>query len=125
MNFNGPDQVVTSTEKVKLLGFLRRTHGKAETPAEDVAAPKKITLKRRKVRKSPWSGQRGATKTTVNVEVRQKRTYVKRSVVEDEAHAQVDPQREDAICASSKNRSQAQSERAAAPAPSRRQARRR
>jgi hypothetical protein len=30
MSFNGPDQVVTSTEKVKLLGFLRRTHGKAD-----------------------------------------------------------------------------------------------
>ena len=24
MKFSGPDQVVTSTEKVKLLGFLRR-----------------------------------------------------------------------------------------------------
>src|SRR5690606_40271296 len=30
MPFSGPDQAVTSTEKVKLLGFLRRTHGKAE-----------------------------------------------------------------------------------------------
>ena len=37
MKFSGPDQVVTSTEKVKLLGFLRRTHGKAEKPAEDAA----------------------------------------------------------------------------------------
>ena len=34
MAFSGPDQVVTSTEKMKLLGFLRRTHGKAEKPAE-------------------------------------------------------------------------------------------
>ena len=50
MNFSGPDQVVTSTEKMKLLGFLRRTHGKGEAPAEEGAAPKKITLKRRKVR---------------------------------------------------------------------------
>ncbi len=30
MRFDGPDQVVTSTEKMKLLGFLRRTHGKAD-----------------------------------------------------------------------------------------------
>ena len=27
MAFSGPDQVVSSTEKMKLLGFLRRTHG--------------------------------------------------------------------------------------------------
>lgn len=36
MKFSGPDQVVTSTEKMKLLGFLRRTHGKAEPTAESV-----------------------------------------------------------------------------------------
>jgi translation initiation factor IF-2 len=51
MKFSGPDQVVSSTEKVKLLGFLRRTHGKKEDAGEN-AAPKQITLKRRKVRKS-------------------------------------------------------------------------
>ena len=38
MTFTGPDQVVSSTEKMKLLGFLRRTHGKDEKPAE-AAAP--------------------------------------------------------------------------------------
>lgn len=47
MTFSGPDQVV-STEKMKLLGFLRRTHGKDEKAAEG-EAPKQITLKRRKV----------------------------------------------------------------------------
>src|SRR5688572_7438410 len=46
MSFSGPDQVVTSIEKVKLLGFLKRAHGKAE-PAGDVGeAPKTITLNR-------------------------------------------------------------------------------
>ena len=48
MTFSGPDQVVSSTEKMKLLGFLRRTHGKDEKAAEG-EAPKQITLKRRKV----------------------------------------------------------------------------
>ena len=48
MTFDGPDQVVTPTEKMKLLGFLRRTHGKAE-PEQDDSTPKQITLKRRKV----------------------------------------------------------------------------
>ena len=46
MRFDGPDQVVTSIEKVKLLGFLKRAHGKVEKSAEDVATPKKITLNR-------------------------------------------------------------------------------
>jgi translation initiation factor IF-2 len=75
MSFNGPDQVVTSTEKIKLLGFLRRTHGKAEEPVEETSAPKKITLNRRKVQEVTVAS--GRTKSTVAVEVRQKRTYVK------------------------------------------------
>ena len=79
MTFSGPDQVVSSTEKMKLLGFLRRTHGKEEKPAE-ASAPKQITLKRRKVEEITVSA--GKAKTTVNVEVRQKRTYMKRDQVE-------------------------------------------
>src|SRR5207342_993870 len=75
MAFSGPEQVVSSTEKMKLLGFLRRTHGKDDKPAE-AAAPKQITLKRRKVEELTVSA--GKAKTTVNVEVRQKRTYMKR-----------------------------------------------
>ena len=75
MPFSDPDQVVSSAEKLKLLGFLKRSHGKAEAPAEDAAAPKKITLARRKVQELTVGG--GRSKTTVNVEVRQKRTYVK------------------------------------------------
>jgi translation initiation factor IF-2 len=79
MVFSGPEQVVSSTEKMKLLGFLRRTHGKDEKPAE-AAAPKQITLKRRKVEELTVSA--GKAKTTVNVEVRQKRTYLKRDQAE-------------------------------------------
>lgn len=76
MSFSGPDQVVTSTEKIKLLGFLRRTHGKADEAVEDTAgSPKKITLNRRKVQEVTVAS--GRTKSTVAVEVRQKRTYVK------------------------------------------------
>jgi translation initiation factor IF-2 len=98
MKFNDPEQVISSTEKVKLLGFLRRTHGKHEAPVETTSSPRQITLKRRTVSEiTVTPGQRGAQAKTVNVEVRQKRTYVKRSVVEEEANAQVDPQREDAI----------------------------
>ncbi len=99
MKFSDPDQVISSTEKVKLLGFLRRTHGKKEeTPVEASSSPRQITLKRRTVSEiTVVPGQRGASAKTVNVEVRQKRTYVKRSVVEEETQAQIDPEREDAI----------------------------
>ncbi len=89
MNFSGPDQVVTSAEKMKLLGFLRRTHGKTDAP-EEASAPRQITLKRRKVEEITVAA--GKQKTTVNVEVRQKRTYVKRS----EISATDDPDREEA-----------------------------
>ena len=79
MTFSGPDQVVSSTEKMKLLGFLRRTHGKDEKTTEG-EAPKQITLKRRKVEELTVSA--GKAKTTVSIEVRQKRTYVKRDTIE-------------------------------------------
>ncbi len=98
MKFSDPDQVISSTEKVKLLGFLRRTHGKKEEApvATPTSSPKQITLKRRTVSEITVApGQRGATAKTVNVEVRQKRTYVKRSAVEE--NQPVDAEREDAL----------------------------
>ena len=100
MKFSDPEQVISSTEKVKLLGFLRRTHGKADTaPEADDSSPRQITLKRRKISelKVATPGGRGAPSSakTVNVEVRAKRTYVKRSVIAEEASAE--PEREDAL----------------------------
>jgi translation initiation factor IF-2 len=93
MKFSSPDQVVSSTEKVKLLGFLRRTHGKDREQQEDTA-PRQITLKRKTV--SELTVNQGAARgKTVNVEVRQKRTYVKRSAVD--AEMPVDAEREDAL----------------------------
>jgi len=94
MKFSSPDQVVSSTEKVKLLGFLRRTHGKTEKEASD-NAPRQVTLKRRTV--SELTVNQGAARgKTVNVEVRQKRTYVKRSTMADGAEV-IDAEREDAL----------------------------
>ncbi|WP_193069574.1 translation initiation factor IF-2 associated domain-containing protein, partial [Pseudomonas sp. K5] len=92
MKFSGPDQVVTSTEKVKLLGFLRRSHGKTEQPVESAdEAAKKITLNRRKLQEVTVSA--GRSKTTVNVEVRQKRTYTKdasgKAMTPDEERADI------------------------------------
>ncbi len=79
LSVSGPDQVVTSTEKMKLLGFLRRNHGKADKPSE-ATAPRQITLTRRKQEAVTVSA--GKAKSTVTVEVRQKRHYIKRDQVD-------------------------------------------
>ena len=108
MTFSGPDQVVSSTEKMKLLGFLRRTHGKEETPAEN-AVPKKITLQRRK-QEELTVNTTGKAKATVTVEVRQKRTYVKR----DDADAPVvTDERQDALRKLEESRAKNEAELAA------------
>ncbi|NYZ63867.1 translation initiation factor IF-2 [Luteimonas deserti] len=72
MQFSDPDQVVTSAEKLKLLGFLKRAHGKADAPAEDIAAPKKITLNRSRKQELTVGG--GRNRQTVDVVVRKKVT---------------------------------------------------
>jgi translation initiation factor IF-2 len=77
MKFSGPDQVVTSMEKVKLLGFLKRSHGKADaTTVEDVVAPGKITLNRsRKQEITVGGGKAGrGGASTIDVLVRKKIT---------------------------------------------------
>jgi translation initiation factor IF-2 len=69
------DEVVSDDEKQTLLAFLKRSHGEKSD-----AAPSKITLKR-KTLGTLKTGQ-GRAGRTVNVEVRRKRTYVKRSETE-------------------------------------------
>ena len=73
------DDTISNDDKNILLQSLRGSHG----DAEGSAAPRKITLKRKTLGtlKSASNSSRGKT---VNVEVRKKRTYVKRSEVEEE-----------------------------------------
>ncbi|WP_415893250.1 translation initiation factor IF-2 [Neptuniibacter sp. PT8_73] len=81
---------VSETERQSLLNHLKRSHGEDADDAE----PKKITLKRKTTSTLKVSGASGKKKT-VNVEVRKKRTYVKRSEVEGaegEADQQVEAQ---------------------------------
>ena len=86
MPFETEDQTVSDEEKMKLLNFLRDTHGGATSKTDE---PKKITLKRKTVselRQSGGAGKTTARGKTVNVEVRKKRTYMKRSeIVSEEA----------------------------------------
>ncbi|HEX23284.1 MAG TPA: translation initiation factor IF-2, partial [Chromatiales bacterium] len=82
MTFESPDQTVSDEEKQKLLESLRSAHGSQGGASTE---PRKVTLRRKTVSelKVPSSSQ-GRTvgrSKTVNVEVRKKRTYVKRSEV--------------------------------------------
>ncbi|MBT8441598.1 MAG: translation initiation factor IF-2, partial [Gammaproteobacteria bacterium] len=78
----GPDSLISDDAKMELLTHLRRAHGRK---GEDVkASPKKITLKRRSQSELRLAGSQGRSRT-VNVEVRKKRTYVKRDVLENAA----------------------------------------
>jgi translation initiation factor IF-2 len=88
------DELVSSTEKVKLLGFLRRQHGKTEEEPATSEAPRQITLRRKTVGELTVSS--GAAKgKVVNIEVRQKRTLVKRPTEVEEQP--VDAERANAI----------------------------
>jgi translation initiation factor IF-2 len=75
------DDAVSNDDKKKLLAYLRASHGKVES---DATAPRRVTLKRKTVSelRVSGSGPRAATRT-VNVEVRKRRTYVKREVVQE------------------------------------------
>jgi len=92
---------LTEQEKAQLLGYLRRSHGGAEDGAG--TAPSQVTLKRKSVselRQPTISGRAGGSvraataprAKTISIEVRRKRTYVKRDMptVEPEAQDRVD-----------------------------------
>lgn len=74
------DDLISNEDKNTLLVFLRRSHGDRDA---STAAPKKITLKRKTLGTLKSASTTGRGKT-VNVEVRKKRTYVKRAPVEAE-----------------------------------------
>jgi len=86
-----PNGVISDDEKSQLLDHLRKSHGKKE--GAEIAAPKKITLRRKSVTelRQPTASTRAAGRApagkTVSVEVRKKRTYVKRDAVSEEDSA--------------------------------------
>ena len=76
LNHSSADATVSDEEKQTLLAYLKGLHG-------DVSGePKKITLRRKTV-----STLKSGNRKTVNIEVRKKRTYVKRSDEEIESQA--------------------------------------
>ncbi|ODN42889.1 translation initiation factor IF-2 [Piscirickettsia litoralis] len=68
----GPEQVLTDQDKTTLLSFLKKSHG--TTTGE---APRKITLRRKEHSELKVKSADGGRKT-VNIQVKKKRTYVKK-----------------------------------------------
>jgi translation initiation factor IF-2 len=79
----GSDDTISEDAKLELLTHLRRSHGQDEGSATS-GAPRRITLKRKSQTELRLSGAQGRSRT-VNVEVRRKRTYIKRDVLEKQA----------------------------------------
>ena len=79
MKKSGSDQV-TDSEKQTLLTHLKKEHGDTSGETE----PTRLTLQR-KTRSTLSVAAGGGKSKDVQVEVRKKRTYVKRSTIEDEA----------------------------------------
>jgi translation initiation factor IF-2 len=84
----GADDTVTDEQKLELLTHLRKSHGR-KTASSESAAPGKMTLKRKSFDEIRVASGHGRSRT-VAVEVRSKRTYVKRDVLEAEAREKQD-----------------------------------
>ena len=80
---SGENDLINDEAKNQLLAHLRRSHGSDSA----AAAPSKITLKRKTQSEIKMASTQGRART-VNVEVRVKRTYVKRDVLEEQARPQ-------------------------------------
>src|SRR5687767_2724375 len=104
----GPKDRISEDAKHELLTHLRKAHGKAE----DGSAPRKITLRRKAQSEIKVAAPLGKART-VSVEVRRKRTYIKRDVLEEQARVAQE--------ALDQQREQVDAERAAAEALQRRE----
>jgi len=78
---------ISQDEKEALLGYLKKQHGD-----NSAAKPSKLTLNRKT--KSTLTMGHGSKSKSVNVEVRKKRTYVKRSELEEQQIAEATKQAE-------------------------------
>ncbi len=107
---SGPDARISDDAKLELLTHLRRSHG---SDADSDGAPRKITLRRKTQSELKLASVQGRART-VNVEVRRKRTYIKRDVLEEQARAQqdeIDHRRQEAEAAARAENERAEAER--------------
>jgi translation initiation factor IF-2 len=80
----GPNDVISEDAKLELLTHLKKNHGRKD--AAD-SAPRRITLSRKSQSELKLASGQGRART-INVEIRQKRTYIKRDVLEEQARKQ-------------------------------------
>jgi translation initiation factor IF-2 len=85
---SGSGDTISDDAKLELLTHLRRSHGQTGAAASD-AAPRRITLRRKSQSELRLPGAQGRSRT-VSVEVRRKRTYIKRDVLEEQAQKEQD-----------------------------------
>jgi translation initiation factor IF-2 len=89
---SGPQALISDEAKLELLTHLRRAHGASEpSKTAGPAAPRKITLARKTHGELKQASTQGRART-VNVEVRHKKTYIKRDVLEEQNKQQQDEQ---------------------------------
>ena len=84
IDVTGAHDTISDDAKLELLSHLRRAHGRKDAGA---LAPRKITLKRKSQSEIRLASGQGRART-VSVEVRRKRTYIKRDVLEEQARKQ-------------------------------------
>ena len=107
LSVDDENSTITDSEKTQLLDFLRQSHGKRGALSTAGSGASKVTLKRKtqtELRATVPAGRgplgRGATRArpeakTVSVEVRKKRTYVKRADLMAEEQARLDQEAEE------------------------------
>nr|WP_322939610.1 translation initiation factor IF-2 [Pseudomonas sp. s4] len=99
LSHNSAEQVVTDSEKQALLAHLKSSHG------DKVEEPRKITLQRKTTSTLKVAGSK-----TISVEVRKKKTFVKRSPEELEAEKQRELEAQQAAAAAEAERLKAEEE---------------
>ena len=90
VSVGGADEKISDDQKMELLSYLRSKHTSEE--AGKSSEPKKITLKRKTTSEIKQSAGQGKAKT-VTVEVRKKRTYVKRGVIQEQEAERLEQER--------------------------------
>lgn len=75
-----PDDIINDDEQMRLLTHLRKSHGKGQGEGDN--SPSRVTLARRKVTEIKQASVPGSSTKTISVEVRKKKTYIKRAEVD-------------------------------------------
>jgi len=87
VSVSSADDLISDDGKMELLNHLRRTHGRKTDKLS--VAPSKITLNRRDKSELKLAAGQGRSRT-VNIEVRRKKSYIKRDVLQEEVRQQQD-----------------------------------